>query len=164
LPVCIKKVVTVEKFGMAQFAVCLCYAGSIVPHRGWSEGGVHDADINPPLDEVLHEFRLETVLGANGYLRPGCAHQLKPLQQEFFPQANSSTDDQRTAETFRNSNRSNERSGVPLKLSTGRRQRCASLAADKERAAKLVFERVNARADRRLADVKPVSGADEAFP
>jgi len=111
----------------------------------------------------LHEFRLDTVLGANGYLRPGCAHQLKPLQQEFFPQANSSTDDQRTAETFRDSNRSNERSGVPLKLSTGRRQRCTSLAADKERAAKFVFERVNARADRRLADVKPVSGADEAF-
>jgi hypothetical protein len=105
----------------------------------------------------LHEFRLETVLGANGILRPGCAH------QEFFPQANSSTDDQRTAETFRNSNRSNERSGVPLNLSTGRRQRCASRAADKERAAKLVFERVNARADRRLADVKPVRGADEAF-
>jgi hypothetical protein len=82
-------------------------------------GGCTCADINPPLDEALHEFRLETALGANGYLRPGFAHQLKPLQPEFFPQANSSTDDQRTAEAFRNSNvmaglfyRSNERSGL----------------------------------------------------
>ena len=50
---------------------------------------------------------------------------------------------------------------APLKLSTGRRWRCASLPADKKSAAQLVFERVNARADRRLADVMPVSGADE---
>ena len=65
--------------------------------------GVQDADINPPVDDALHEFRSETALGANGYLRPASAHQLKSLQQEFFPQANSSTDDQRTAETFKNS-------------------------------------------------------------
>jgi hypothetical protein len=65
--------------------------------------GVHDAEINLPLDEAL---------------RP------------------------RTADAFRNSNvmarllyRSNERSGVPLKLSTGRRERCPSLVADKECAA-----------------------------
>ena len=60
--------------------------------------GVQDADISPPVDDALLEFRSETALGANGYLRPASAHQLKSLQQEFFPQANSSTDDQRTAE------------------------------------------------------------------
>ena len=59
--------------------------------------------------------------------------------------------------------RSNECGGMSLKLPTGRRECCASLVPDKERAAQLVFKRVNARADRRLADVKPVSGADEAF-
>jgi hypothetical protein len=42
LPVCIKKVATLQKFGMAQFAVWLCYAGSIVPHRRRSvDGGSH---------------------------------------------------------------------------------------------------------------------------
>ena len=45
-----------------------------------------------------------TALGRNGYLRPGFANQLKRLQREFFPQANSSSDDQRTADAFRNSN------------------------------------------------------------
>jgi hypothetical protein len=29
---------------------------------------------------ALHELRLETALGTNGYLRPSFAHQLKPLQ------------------------------------------------------------------------------------
>ena len=101
-------------------------------------GGVHDTDINPPLDEALHEFRLETALGANRYLRRGFAHQLKPIQREFFPQANSSTDDQRTAETFRNADvmaclfyRSNECDGMSLKLPAGRRECCASLVLDK---------------------------------
>ena len=52
---------------------------------------------------------------------------------------------------------------MSLKLLPGRRECCASRVADKECAAQLVFERVNARADRRLADVKPLCGADEAL-
>jgi hypothetical protein len=54
--------------------------------------GVQDADLNPPVDDALHEFRFETALGANGYLRPASAHQLKSLQQKLP-----------TAETFKNS-------------------------------------------------------------
>ena len=55
---------------------------------------------------------------------------------------------------------SNERSGVPLRLPTGRRERGANLVADKQRAAQLVFERLSARADSR--PVKLVRGACEA--
>jgi hypothetical protein len=57
--------------------------------------------------------------------------------------------------------RSNERGRVPLKLPAGRRQRRTSLVADEERATQLVFKCMNARADRRLADVKSIRGTDE---
>ena len=50
---------------------------------------------------------------------------------------------------------------VPLKLAPGRRKRCASLVADEQCAAQLIFKGVNARADRRLADVEAIRGTDE---
>jgi hypothetical protein len=56
---------------------------------------------------------------------------------------------------------SDEGGGVPLKLPAGRRERCTGLVADKERAAQLVFKGVNARADRRLADMKSIRGTNE---
>ena len=55
----------------------------------------------------------------------------------------------------------NERGGVPLKLPAGRCQRRARLVADEEHATELVFQRADVRADSRLADMKPVRGADE---
>jgi hypothetical protein len=58
--------------------------------------------------------------------------------------------------------RSNECGGMSLKSLPGRRECCASRVAGKECADQLVFERVNARAFRRLAYVKPLCGADEA--
>jgi hypothetical protein len=46
-------------------------------------------------------------------------------------------------------------------LAAGRRERCAGFVADKQGAAELVFKRVNARADGRLADVEPIRRTDE---
>lgn len=57
--------------------------------------------------------------------------------------------------------RSNERGRVPLKLPASRCQRRARFVADEEHATELVFQRMDARADSRLAYVKPVGGADE---
>ena len=49
---------------------------------------------------------------------------------------------------------SDQRGRMPLKLAAGRRQRRTSLVADEKRATQLVFECMNAGADRRLTDVK----------
>lgn len=88
--------------------------------------------------------------------------------KKLLPQSHSAADDQRAAKTLGNSDvvagllyRPNERGRVLLKLPAGGCQRRAGFVADEEHAAELVFQRVDARADGRLADVKPVRGADE---
>ena len=55
----------------------------------------------------------------------------------------------------------NERGCVQLKLPASRCQRRAGLVADEEHATELVFQRMDAHADGRLAYMKPVRGADE---
>ena len=54
-----------------------------------------------------------------------------------------------------------QRRGMALKLAPGRRQCGAGLVANEQRAAELLFERANARADRRLADVQALRRRDE---
>src|SRR3546814_8309664 len=52
--------------------------------------------------------------------------------------------------------------GVLLELPPGRRQRGAALVAHEEGAAEMLLQRMDARAHRRLGDVEPLGGADEA--
>src|SRR5690606_2809917 len=51
--------------------------------------------------------------------------------------------------------------GVALELPSRRRQAGAGLVAQEQHAAELLFQRLDARADRRLADVEPPGGAAE---
>jgi len=55
----------------------------------------------------------------------------------------------------------NERGCVQLKLPASRCQRRAGLVADEEHATELVFQRMDASADSRLANVKPIRCADK---
>lgn len=111
--------------------------------------------------------RAPTALGTNGYLRPGFAHQLKRLQREFFRRSIRSATTSvlltpsETPKSWSTCSIVRTRvASAPLKLSTGSVGVVPAFLRTQS-AAQLVFERVNARADRRLADVMPVSGADE---
>ena len=129
---------------------------------------VHHADIDAALDQPLHQFRLERALRPDRDFRMGRLHQRQPAQQIFFPQADAAADHQRSAKSLGNADvvtrlfdGADQRRGVALKLPAGRRQRGAGLVAHEQRAAELLLERVNARADGGLADMETLGRGDE---
>ena len=129
---------------------------------------VHHADIDAPFHQPLHDLRLERAFGPNHNFRIGRLHQRQPSQQIFLPQADAAANDQCSAEAFGNADVMarlldcpHQRRGMTLKLPARRRQRGAGLVANEQRATELLLERMNARADSRLADVETLRSGDE---
>ena len=56
---------------------------------------VHDADVDPPLDQPLHEIFLEADLGAHRDVGRHLAHQRQPVEQQPLPQPEPAADRQR---------------------------------------------------------------------
>jgi PAS domain S-box-containing protein len=131
--------------------------------------GTQHGHIDRARGHLIRQAFRDSDLDAERHIRSGPAHPVQPFQEQRMPQAEFAPDRQNGSPTQRHRDlmtrplpQLHKHRRVAQELLAGRRERRAILVTDKKRPAELLFQRPDARADRRLTQVELFGRAHKA--